>query len=193
MLKQTGAYFADGTKQISVVSELPDESLDLTNIQSISQKKYFFNHMMSYYPEYFGIIQPGHENETFWRKHLSWLDQAILLGLLIFISISLNTLWSLKHKKKKLFQLKSSTQCPWTTDHEVYSGACQHCWALTWAREYITCLTLLTLYSTRLACNMHCMCFFEIFYSRKSQITPKGRVINVILSDACNLWTWWGN
>lgn len=116
--------------------------------------------MMSYYPEYFGIIQPGHENETFWRKHLSWLDQAILLGLLIFISISLNTLWSLKHKKKKLFQLKSSTQCPWTTDHEVYSGACQHCWALTWAREYITCLTLLTLYSTRLACNMHCMCFF---------------------------------
>lgn len=45
-----------------------------------------------YYPEYFRIIQPGHQNKTFRCKHLSWLDQAVLLSLLIFIPIGLDVL-----------------------------------------------------------------------------------------------------
>lgn len=49
-----------------------------------------FYHTARYYPEYFRIIQPGHENKTFWCKHLSWLDQAVLLRLLVFIPISLD-------------------------------------------------------------------------------------------------------
>lgn len=46
MLNQTLAYFADSTKQISVISELRDESLDLTKIRSIpteQDRKIFFN------------------------------------------------------------------------------------------------------------------------------------------------------
>ena len=80
---------------------------------------------MSYYPEYFGVIQPGHENETLWCKHLSWLDQSILLCLLVFIFVNLNTLWSLKYQKQAQknpqFQWKSSTQA-WTIDLERRSA-----------------------------------------------------------------------
>lgn len=102
----------DRTKQISICKKKIRFDKNSENSSERSEKTFFksrFNRAVSYYPEYFGIIQPGHENETFWCKHLSWLDQAILFCLLIFIAISFNVLWSLKHKKSSRYFIIRST------------------------------------------------------------------------------------